>query len=451
MAGGAGGGKGGFGTFAGGDGGTGGPNSPGNPGGAGGAFGNGGAGDPLGGGGGGGVGGGGGGAAGGGGFGGGGAAGDGVTEGGFGGGFGSLGGGGGGSGYGGALFNMGADSTDPGSGQATLLNCTLCNNTAQGGDGGDGNGYGGAIYNLDGRVELDSDTLAFNTVRGGAAGPLAPGGDTDGGAVYSYAFGSDIDTGALVSALLVLNNSILANSSNGVHDLSSVTGKPNKATVSGSHNLVMHAFALSPDIITLMADPQLGMLQNNGGPTQTLLPMTGSPVLGAGNPKLSPATDQRGDARPAAGPTDLGSVQISTAITPTPTSTPAPTPASSSAPAPTPTPTPTTVPSISVTAPNLITTRGLVANLRGIAILGQGSTLSVHVHATRGSLLLKAKGVKILGANSSSLTVSGTSAAVGRALGGLALNLGQHHASAVVTVVATNSLGSNTVRIHVRS
>jgi hypothetical protein len=34
---------------------------------------------------------------------------------------------------------------------------------------------------------------------------------------------------------------------------------------------------------------------------------------------------------------------------------------------------------------------------------------------------------------------------------GLALDLGQHHATAVVTLVATGDQGSNTVRIHVRS
>jgi hypothetical protein len=92
-----------------------------------------------------------------------------------------------------------------------------------------------------------------------------------------------------------------------------------------------------------------------------------------------------------------------------------------------------------------------VAKLQGIHVSAQGLTLTVHAHATRGSLLLKAKGVKISGANSSSLTVTGAVAAVGQAIAGLKLDLGQHHASAIVTVVATAEQGSNALRIHVHS
>jgi hypothetical protein len=47
------------------------------------------------------------------------------------------------------------------------------------------------------------------------------------------------------------------------------------------------------------ADPKLGALGSNGGPTPTMLPMTGSPALGIG--EACPATDQRGVARPGSG------------------------------------------------------------------------------------------------------------------------------------------------------
>lgn len=43
------------------------------------------------------------------------------------------------------------------------------------------------------------------------------------------------------------------------------------------------------------ADPLIGALQDNGGPTQTILPGAGSPVIGAGSG--CPPTDQRGQAR----------------------------------------------------------------------------------------------------------------------------------------------------------
>ena len=53
----------------------------------------------------------------------------------------------------------------------------------------------------------------------------------------------------------------------------------------------------------------LGPLQNNGGPTPTMLPLSaGTGIIGAGlNSTL--ATDQRGFARPTSGASDLGAVQ----------------------------------------------------------------------------------------------------------------------------------------------
>jgi hypothetical protein len=232
-------------------------------------------------------------------------------------------GGGGGAGMGGAIFNMGADSAHL-SGGATLIDCTLTGNSAVGGTasiaspyvaGSPGSGSGGAIFNLDGRVELDNDTLAANTV--GSSG--------DGGAVFNLAFGNDIDSRGPVTASLVLNNSILATTTGG-RDLSSYVGGfpgPDTATLSGSHNLVMSndIFPTPSGVITQTANPNLGPLQNNGGLTPTMLPLPGSPVLGAGDPSQAPTADQRGIPRPPGGPTDLGSVQVSVAPSP-----PAPSP-----------------------------------------------------------------------------------------------------------------------------
>ena len=262
------------------------------------------------------------------------------SSGGFGGGYGNYSESGGGAGLGGAIFNMGADSNDPGSGQATLVNCTLTANSAVGGYSEDpaqkGSGFGGAVFNLDGNVTLTNDTLAGNTVTVENMGPpgsiLVP---TDGGSVYSLAYGNDIRTGAPTTATLNMNNSILAASTgSGSHELVSqaINGTfpgagNNTATVGGSNNLVMSSSGtIAAGVITLTADPNLGSLQNNGGLTPTMLPAANSPVLGAGDPSLSPATDQRGQPRPSDGPTDLGSVQVSNETVPslsiTPTSLP---------------------------------------------------------------------------------------------------------------------------------
>jgi len=245
-----------------------------------------------------------------GGFGGGGGSEVGGGNGGFDGGGGGGTGGGGGAGMGGAIFNMGA--ADPGSGQATLINCTLAENEAAGGDaentgGGGGNAVGAAILNLDGHVTLTNDTVDDNH---GDAGSGTPTGQAS-GTIVNLAFGNDIDNGNGVPATLTLNNSIVAQDSGPALVSAGLPG--DTATVNGSHNLVTGAVGtIGAGVITLTAQPDLGPLQNNGGPTPTKLPLPGSPVLGAGDPSLSPATDARGDPRPPGGPTDLGAVQVST-------------------------------------------------------------------------------------------------------------------------------------------
>jgi Putative Ig domain len=63
-------------------------------------------------------------------------------------------------------------------------------------------------------------------------------------------------------------------------------------------------------------NPELGILQNNGGPTPTQAPSLGSPVLNQippGTAGLCPGTDQRGVARPQGGGCDIGAVELSVA------------------------------------------------------------------------------------------------------------------------------------------
>ncbi len=55
-------------------------------------------------------------------------------------------------------------------------------------------------------------------------------------------------------------------------------------------------------------DPQLGPLADNGGPTFTQLPAATSPAIDGGNPTGCPATDQRGETRPADGNGDGSAV-----------------------------------------------------------------------------------------------------------------------------------------------
>src|SRR5207249_7364866 len=57
-------------------------------------------------------------------------------------------------------------------------------------------------------------------------------------------------------------------------------------------------------------DPLLGPLQNNGGPTQTMALLPGSPALDAGDNTAAPPFDQRGLSRVVAGRIDIGAFEV---------------------------------------------------------------------------------------------------------------------------------------------
>jgi hypothetical protein len=104
-------------------------------------------------------------------------------------------------------------------------------------------------------------------------------------------------------------------------DVATATGD---SVVSGGNNLVGESDGssgwISSDIVGTIASPQnalLGALANNGGPTQTMLPQPGSPLIDAGNNALIPVattTDQRGLPRIYNTNVDIGAVETQPAI-----------------------------------------------------------------------------------------------------------------------------------------
>jgi hypothetical protein len=243
---------------------------------------------------------------GGGGFGGGGGSGNGgAGEGGFGGGGGAGGGGmgglgggtgtggatpagGGGAGMGGAIFNM--------QGQLTISDSTLTANRAIAGADNvpiHATALGGAVFNLNGSFETVDSTFAANTAA------------NDGGAIYNLMY----DAATARTAQTTLKDTIVANDS-GLSDLASnkpagVSGGTNSSGGSASADvsqldLVRTMAAREGGTITgapLVADPLLGPLQDNGGPTETMALMAGSPAIDTGN-SFGLNTDQSGQTRP---------------------------------------------------------------------------------------------------------------------------------------------------------
>ena len=167
-------------------------------------------------------------------------------------------------------------------GTLTLTNCTVVSNT-----GGKNLSpcYGGGIYNNGGTPTLTNCTLVGN---GSVVGK--------GGDILNLA------------GNFTLNNSIVA--------YSQTTGGDIAGTVSGNNNLIDDAAAaggLTGANGNILAEPLVGAaLKNNGGPTQTLALLPGSPAINAGDNSLIPAgitTDQRGAPRINGGTVDIGAVE----------------------------------------------------------------------------------------------------------------------------------------------
>jgi hypothetical protein len=208
---------------------------------------------------------------------------------------------------GGAIYNEG-------SGTLTIGNSTLAGNSAT--------GSGGAIWN-DGTLTITASTLAGNSAAdsGGAIDTSASGrmtitnstlagnSATDGGAIENdntasianstFAGNSAAEEGGAVSntgALSVAGTILAASSGDNCANFGSIDDR--------GYNLeddpgASCGFApTSHDIVG--QSPKLGPLANNGGPTQTMALLAGSPAIdqiptASG---LCPATDQRGAQRP---------------------------------------------------------------------------------------------------------------------------------------------------------
>jgi hypothetical protein len=227
--------------------------------------------------------------------------------------------GGGGAGLGGGIFSM--------YGSVTLINSTLANNVAEGGQGAtsSGDGYGGAVFNLDGTVNVITSTLADNSTLGGTSG---------GGAVYNLALGN-ASSGSAAPSTVNLTDSILADSLGGadlVNDESSSTA--GSAVVNATTpNIVTSTSTINGAVTNgtpITSNPDLGPLSYSGGMTPTMPLLPNSPALGAGASASSvPATDQRGVARGSV--IDLGAYQgTSSTAVPTTLSLSSSTPTSSS-------------------------------------------------------------------------------------------------------------------------
>jgi Bacterial Ig-like domain (group 3)/Putative Ig domain len=202
-------------------------------------------------------------------------------------------GGGGGGGLGGAIFNNG--------GTVNIINSTLTGNVAVGGSAGTnsvsgspataGSAAGGAVFNRNGTLTILNSTISQNTGNNGGRG------------VYNLG-----DAG---TATATINNTIIGQADNINTDFGGFAINAGVNTTSGVGNLIRSAFGFAGTVVS-SADPQLGGLNFNGGPTPTMLPAAGSPVINLGNNAAAAAltTDQVGSApRVFGGTIDIGALE----------------------------------------------------------------------------------------------------------------------------------------------
>ena len=162
---------------------------------------------------------------------------------------------------------------------ATIENSTIAENETP--------GWGGGVYAL-----YDTEvTIKETTISGNTAGQDGPG-------VYAYYY----STANIVNSIVANNGpgaDLVNDSSSGFNVGFSLIENEDVADIT---NLGGNIFGV---------DPQLGPLQDNGGPTFTMKPASASQAVNAGDPAFAPppATDQRGFDR-TVGTIDMGSVEL---------------------------------------------------------------------------------------------------------------------------------------------
>jgi CSLREA domain-containing protein len=164
-----------------------------------------------------------------------------------------------------------------------------------------------------GHVLLDNVTVTGNTAKrgGGISVNLDPNGSADLSNV-TVAGNSTTESGGnlYLGSAVTIRNSIIANGTAPLNPDISVTG-PGVATVAYSDVAIPGNASLILGSGVINTDPKLGPLADNGGPTKTLKPGSGSPVINAGDPTFTQqfAIDQAGHPRVSAGRLDMGALE----------------------------------------------------------------------------------------------------------------------------------------------
>jgi hypothetical protein len=194
-------------------------------------------------------------------------------------------------------------------GTLTLLNSTVSDNVEMAISGAN---QGAGLFNSGGTASIVNSTIAGNS-------QVAAGEATSSGAAIEN----------LGTATALKNVTIAANAGSAAIDSNveitarntlvsnGASGNCSSPLTSLGHNLESAAecgFNAAGD--RAGTDPLLGTLADNGGATDTVALLPGSPAIDAGDPADFPPSDQRGIARPQGSASDIGAFELVPAASP---------------------------------------------------------------------------------------------------------------------------------------
>ena len=179
-----------------------------------------------------------------------------------------------GGGGGGGFFIGGGSDVGAGSATATLTNCTLANNRVP--------FNGGGVFVNGGTTTLTNCTVSLNSTFSGDGGGIYISSSTVSilNLINTIVAGNTRPIGAsgpdIFGAVATADHSLVGD---GTGSLGIVNGANGNIVGGNGHPVI---------------NPLLGPLQNNGGPTQTMALLAGSPAIGHADNSKAPARDQRG-------------------------------------------------------------------------------------------------------------------------------------------------------------
>src|SRR5688572_8957585 len=169
------------------------------------------------------------------------------------------------------------------SGAFEVINSTFSGNAAQ---------EGGGAHNFEAVLTVKNSTFSGNKA-------------SNGGGIYNDTWGGTINlfNSILANNVKLDNSGVVNDCYSGVGGMGSNINNIIELNASGNN---------ACGVPFINTDPNLGLLTNNGGFTQTMALLPDSPALDAGDNAYCPATDQRGVARPQGSGCDIGAYEFQT-------------------------------------------------------------------------------------------------------------------------------------------